>query len=65
MPDRTSNTPTLSGQSRGLVVCTLIALTLIGLYTAIYEAVSWMWLVWSLLAITTIAVVATDPDRPR
>jgi hypothetical protein len=53
---------TYGPQSRGMVVCTLVLLTILGLYSALYEAVGWMWLVWSLMAIVTGLLVATDHD---
>ncbi|MFI6981147.1 hypothetical protein ACIBSV_21495 [Embleya sp. NPDC050154] len=53
---------TYGPQSRGMVVCTLVLLTILGLYSALYEAVAWMWLVWSLMAIVTGLLVATDRD---
>ncbi|MYS81031.1 hypothetical protein [Embleya scabrispora] len=51
---------TYGPQSRGMVVCTLVLLTILGLYSALYDAVAWMWLVWSLMAIVTGLLVATD-----
>ncbi|MFE3199993.1 hypothetical protein ACWGR4_07480 [Embleya sp. NPDC055664] len=51
---------TYGPQSRGMVVCTLVLLTILGLYSAVYEAVAWTWLVWSLLAMVTGLLVATD-----
>ncbi|MGW1998194.1 hypothetical protein [Embleya sp. NPDC001921] len=53
---------TYGPQSRGMVVCTLVLLTILGLYSALYDAVAWMWLVWSLMAIVTGLLVATDRD---
>lgn len=51
---------TYGPQSRGMVVCTFVLLTLLGLYSAMYDPAGWMWLVWSLLAIVTVVLSATD-----
>jgi len=52
---------TYGPQSRGMVVCTLVLLTMLGIYSAMYDAAGWMWLVWSLLAIVTGFLLASDP----
>jgi hypothetical protein len=51
---------TYGPQSRGMVVCTLVLLGLLGLYSSVYDAPAWTWLVWSLMAIASALLVATD-----
>jgi hypothetical protein len=51
---------TYGPQSRGMVVCTLVLLSMLGVYSALYDAAAWMWLIWCVLAIATGALVATD-----
>ncbi|WP_406278621.1 hypothetical protein [Embleya sp. NBC_00896] len=51
---------TYGPQSQGMVVCTLVLLSMLGLYSALYDAAGWMWLLWSVMAIATGLLVATD-----
>jgi hypothetical protein len=51
---------TPSSTSRGLIGCTAVYLAFAALYSALYDSPAWMWFGWSVMAIVTAILVATD-----
>lgn len=51
---------TPSTTSRGMIICTAVYLGIAALYSAAFAAPAWMWFGWSVLAIATAILVATD-----
>ncbi|MDI2124928.1 hypothetical protein [Yinghuangia seranimata] len=54
------NGVTPSTPTRGMVICSGIYLAVAALYTALYDAVAWVWFGWSVMAIITAVLVATE-----